>query len=498
MTNVKESSVKTENTQNLLSKVAHQLATYIASDAQPRSPQLHLVNGGTTSQLLVVNGSRLYNLPNDILAQIESLLEKKDEEAVSNMLCALGLDAPLAIDDTPLTSPPIHAISLAIAQKCNLGCTYCYAQQGDFGGAAKNMPLETAYRSIDLLLERCSANGRVNIAFLGGEPLSNRPVLQKATEYALKQATKRNIEVRFSITTNGTLLTAEDALFFEQHSFAVTISLDGVGEVHNRLRPFKSGVGSFEQIMSRLKPLLEHQKRMQVSARVTVTPYNMNLAQALDYFISLGFHSVGFSPLLRAPNGHNEMGEQDLIKMLEAMITCGLAFERQVLSGKRYPFLNMVNALREIHRGTHRPYPCGAGAGYLGISADGELAACHRFVGDSAGAMGNLENGIDQEKQNSWLAGRHVHYQEPCNKCWARYLCGGACHHEVIARGRTACDFIRGWLHYTLQAYGRLSRLAPGWFEDNGTGTDNFTDSATSSSTSLQESQARISRSTTL
>ncbi len=61
--------------------------------------------------------------------------------------------------------------------------------------------------------------------------------------------------------------------------------------------------------------------------------------------------------------------------------------------GQRYPFANMVNAMREIHRGTHRPYPCGAGAGYFGVSADGDLAACHRFVGDADGAMGSLARG---------------------------------------------------------------------------------------------------------
>ena len=32
-----------------------------------------------------------------------------------------------------------HALSLAVAERCNLGCTYCYAQQGDFGGSAKAM-----------------------------------------------------------------------------------------------------------------------------------------------------------------------------------------------------------------------------------------------------------------------------------------------------------------------------------------------------------------------
>jgi uncharacterized protein len=149
--------------------------------------------------------------------------------------------------------------------------------------------------------------------------------------------------------------------------------------------------------------------------------------------------------------------------MLEGMIACGLAFERRVLRGERYPFLNMVNALRELQRGTHRPYPCGAGAGYFGVSASGDVSACHRFVGDEDAQFGNLADGIDRGKQAIWLAQRHVHAQQPCGNCWARYLCGGGCHHEVLARGRTACDYIRGWLHYTMQAHDRLSRLAPGW-----------------------------------
>ncbi|MEW6737686.1 MAG: radical SAM protein [Acidobacteriota bacterium] len=467
MTISKDSAILQNIANDCWFELAQSLASQIADDARPRSPQIHLVKGGALTQLLVVDGTRLYDLPDDIAAEIESISITNDTAALSKMLISLGLDAPPAIDDKPLESPPVYALSLAVAQKCNLGCTYCYAQQGAFGGPAKDMSRETAYRAVDLLLEQASTGGRANLAFLGGEPLANRLVLREATEYAAWQAAKRNIEMRYSITTNGTLLTEDDAIFFEQYGFAVTISLDGVQEDHNRLRPFKSGAGSFNQIMLRVKPLLEIQRRMQVSARVTVTPYNLELPKVLDYFITMGFHSVGFSPLLRAPNGQNEMDQEHLAKMLIGMIACGLTFERQVLSGKRYPFLNMVNALRELHRGTHRPYPCGAGASYLGVSADGELAACHRFVDDPIGGMGNLETGIDREQQNSWLASRHVHFQEPCSGCWARYLCGGGCHHEVLARGRTACDFIRGWLHYTLQAYGRLSRFVPDWFVGN-------------------------------
>jgi len=215
--------------------------------------------------------------------------------------------------------------------------------------------------------------------------------------------------------------------------------------------------------MRNLRPLLARQRRMQVSARVTVTPDNLDLRRTLDDFIAAGFHSVGFSPVLSAPGGRGELRSEDLVRMLESMIDCGRAFERRLSAGERYPFENMVNAMREIHRGTHRPYPCGAGAGYLGVSADGELAACHRFVGDGEGAMGTLA-AVDRDRQSRWLAERHVHRQAPCTECWARYLCGGGCHHEVIRRGRPACDYIRGWLHYCLTAYLRLSRQRPDWF----------------------------------
>jgi uncharacterized protein len=190
---------------------------------------------------------------------------------------------------------------------------------------------------------------------------------------------------------------------------------------------------------------------------VTVTPRNLALRETLDAFLGEGFHSVGFSPMLASPTGRDEMQAEDLEAMLGHMIDCGREYERRTLAGERYAFANMANALREIARGTHRPYPCGAGAGYLGVSADGALSACHRFVGDEDGAMGDLSAGIDDARRARWLAERHVHVQQPCAGCWARYLCGGGCHHEVIRRGRPACDYIRGWLHYCLEAYLRLS-----------------------------------------
>ncbi|MGH3935767.1 MAG: SPASM domain-containing protein [Pseudonocardiaceae bacterium] len=430
----------------------------------PRSAQAHLIDSGDGLHLLVPNGNRLYDIDAAIYAQLDDARRGGDEDALRELLQRLGVDAPRYVDDEPPQQPPVRALSLAVAQKCNLGCTYCYAQGGSFGGPDTSMALDTALASVDLLFGQVAPGERVNLSFLGGEPLMNRQVIHAATDRARAIAADRGVDVTFSITTNGTQLTAADGDFFEEHGFAVTVSLDGTGAVHDLLRPFRGGRGSFDQVIERVTPLLQRQRRMQVSARVTVTPANLELKETLDTFVALGFHSVGFSPLLRSPTGSHELGGAELAVMLDGMVSCGAEFERRVVAGQRYPFANAVNAMREIHRGTHRPYPCGAGAGYLGVSASGELAACHRFVGDDGAALGDIVDGVDRARQARWLRERHVHRQEPCQSCWARYLCGGGCHHEVIARGRPACDYIRGWLHWCLGAYARLAQRRPDYF----------------------------------
>ncbi|HEY3912950.1 MAG TPA: radical SAM protein, partial [Verrucomicrobiae bacterium] len=254
------------------------------SAARDRDAQLFRTDAGR--HLFVVNGSRIFDVGAGLFDRLEQAMQNR---GVGTLLDELGFSGPPRIDDQPLSSPPLRALSLAIAQKCNLGCTYCYAQQGDFGGAPKNMSLAVANRAVDLLLADAPAGAKFNLAFLGGEPLLNREALRAVTQRAALLAREAGVTLTFSITTNGTLLTAEDAVFFEEFGFAVTISLDGPREVHDALRPYKGGTGSFDRVMKNLAPFLGAQRRMQVSARVTVTPANLGLRETLDQFLAAGF-----------------------------------------------------------------------------------------------------------------------------------------------------------------------------------------------------------------
>jgi uncharacterized protein len=451
------------------------MSAHLSAEAPPESKGLpvgrdfYLFDTSDGLHLLLVDGSQIFKIGEELAQQLAAA-SAEGADATGALLAAHGLGLRRYIGDEPPLDPPLRALSLTVAGRCNLGCTYCYAEGGGFGGPAREMAWEVAEASVRRLLAETKPGERVNLAFLGGEPLTNRALIRRATELAARIAGERSISIGFSITTNVTLVTEDDAAFFERYRFAVTISLDGVGAVHDRLRPTKGGRGSYDRVIANVRPLLARQRQMQVSARVTVTPANLGLRATLDHFVALGFHSVGFSPMLSAPAGRGEMQAPDLDVLLDQMIDCGREFERRTVAGEPYPFANLTTALTEIHRGTHRPYPCGAGASYFGVSASGGLFACHRFVEDDKASMGNVGDGIDRERQRGWLAERMVDRQEPCRSCWARYLCGGGCHYEVIHRGRPACDYIRGWLDYALGAYVRLSEARPDFFLRNASG----------------------------
>jgi uncharacterized protein len=434
------------------------------SERTPRraaGADLRLFESALGSHLFLADGSRIYDIDEPLRRRLAALLDTFTADDIWDLLALDGRPTRTFIDERATPPPPLSAISLNVAQACNMACSYCYADEGRFGGKARMMAPQIARSAVDRLIAEAGPAADLLLGFMGGEPLLNRDLVHGIVPYAAERGAAAGHRIRFSITTNATLLTPADARLFAAYPFAVQVSLDGPALVNDLQRPMRNGSGSYERVVHGLDVLDRHGRPRQLSARVTVTRQSGALLPVLEHLIGLGFDDVGFAALTVSPRAGQALDADGFALLLREMLVCGRKALSEMRRGRPFPFSNFLTAMEQIHRGAHRPYPCGAGAAYLSASAEGRLFACHRLVDDRAFAMGSVMTGSDRQARAKHLQASHVDRMEPCRTCWARYLCGGGCYHEVARRGRPGCDYVRGWLEFCLGAYAELSAIFP-------------------------------------
>jgi len=253
-----------------------------------------------------------------------------------------------------------------------------------------------------------------------------------------------------------------DLELLRAHPYAVTISVDGTREAHDALRRTKAGEASYDEVLTRVAPLLSNPGRAKVAARVTLTRNNLDVSACLEELASAGFAEIGFSPLRTGPDPSLCLSGDDWYALLAAMKKAA-AEEWTRVSGNRKPlrFSNFATALKQLYRGACEALPCRAAAGYVSLSAEGRYYSCHRTVGNETCGVGDLDSGPSTEARRRFVAERQVDGQEPCRSCWARYLCGGGCHAEVLQAGRDGCNYIRGWLEHCIAMYPEVLSRRP-------------------------------------
>jgi uncharacterized protein len=306
-----------------------------------------------------------------------------------------------------------------------------------------------------------SQGRRVTVGFIGGEPFLNRDVLYDTVEYARERARAVGCPVGFSVTTNGTLLTTSDVELLRERGFAVSVSLDGTAAMNDKHRRARNGTSGFETALRCLRPLLENPGKARVAARATITRDDLRVADRVEALAGAGFAEVGVSPLRTSPDPDLALRDEDWSQFLQEMIHAAEREWLRVSAGAGFRFSNLATAVKQLHMGSCKPLPCGSAANYVSVSAGGGYFTCHRTIDDPRFSLGTTAQGLSVRARESFLHARHVDRQEPCRTCWARYLCGGGCHAEVLASGRSGCDYIRGWLEYCLQFYDRVLRARP-------------------------------------
>lgn len=364
---------------------------------------------------------------------------------------------PLPQGYHPVVQGITKALCLHLAHDCNLSCRYCFAGQGHFGGPRGLMSAEVGQVALDLLLSRSGPRRRVEVDFFGGEPLLNLEVLKKLVQYGRERALARGKEIKFTVTTNVLLLTPAVGDYLNREQLSAVLSLDGRPEVHNRMRPFPGGAGSYQQVLENAARFVESRGGADYYIRGTFTRHNLDFAADVLHLTGLGFDRVSLEPVVAGPEDDYSFREGDLPRLAAEYET--LTRELLALYRRGSP-LDYFHFNLDLDGGpclAKRLTGCGAGYEYLAVTPEGDIYPCHQFVGRPSFNMGNVRTGLQGEQIAKQFQQAHVYNKDDCRSCWAKFLCSGGCHANAVSFNnslvrpyRTGCILTRKRLECAL------------------------------------------------
>ena len=339
-------------------------------------------------------------------------------------------DNYLDIDAFKNREPVVKAMCLHIAHDCNLKCKYCFASQGDFGGAKSIMSFEVGKKALEYLVDNSGSRKNLEVDFFGGEPLMNFEVVKQLVEYGNELGKEKGKNFRFTITTNGVLLDDEIIDYVNEHMHNVVLSLDGRKSINDDMRPTLYDKGSYDIIVPKFQKLIEKRKDKYYYVRGTFTRDNMDFSKDVLHFKDLGFDLTSVEPVVGDESNPYALREEDLPKILDEYEKLAVEYSKMRVNNEPFRFFHFMVDLSQGPCVIKRITGCGAGNEYLAITPEGDIYPCHQFVGQEEFKMGNVMSDkveLPKEMQDTFKEA-HIYAKDECSKCWAKFYCSGGCH----------------------------------------------------------------------
>lgn len=367
---------------------------------------------------------------------LKALCSQYDKQVLSEALVELhqliqnGLLFAPDVEGVPQTfgeKPYIKSLCLHVAHDCNLRCNYCFAGTGDFGHDRGLMSKEVGEAAVEFIIAHSGARKHCEIDFFGGEPLLNFTLVKHVTNYVRQREQETGKIFKLTLTTNGVLLNDDNIKFLNDNNISLVLSLDGRKEVHDNMRPFADGSGSYDYIMRNIRKAVESRGDQNYYLRGTFTAHNLDFCQDVLWMADQGFTQLSVEPVV-AKDCEYALTEEHLPKLSEEYELLAKEYLDRKLANKGFDFFHFNVDINNGPCMAKRLSGCGAGHEYFAVTPDGDLYPCHQFVGREDYLVGNVFEGIKNTTLPQEFRQAHVLNKPECRKCWAKYFCSGGCH----------------------------------------------------------------------
>ena len=345
-------------------------------------------------------------------------------------LAALALLQPLgAMPALCAGAPDTLTAWLHVSNACNLDCPYCYVRK-----SSARMSETTGLAAVSAVFDNAARHGfrTVKLKYAGGEASLHFALIRRLHAHALALAERSGIGLREVILTNGVHLPSADADWLAEKRVKVMISLDGVGERHNQLRPLRNrpGFDTFAAVAHTIDHVVLP-RGLRPDVNMVVTGSNADGVADLARWAILErglpttftFYRAN---LLSCDRAGLQWEEEALIR---GMLAAYDVLERELPT---WPF---TGGLLDRVSAEARTHTCGVGQNYLVIGHSGTLSQCPMHLDQPVRA--DLKGDLLANVAAGPLLNLPVDQKAGCRDCAFRYRCGGGCPLETFrATGR--------------------------------------------------------------
>lgn len=321
----------------------------------------------------------------------------------------------------------VKALCLHIAHDCNLACKYCFAEEGEYHGRRALMSFEVGKKALDFLVENSGNRVNLEVDFFGGEPLMNWQVVKDLVAYGRSLEAENNKKFRFTLTTNGLLLDDEILEFANKEMSNVVLSIDGRKEVHDTMRPFRNGQGSYDLVVPKFQKVAASREQTNYYVRGTFTAHNKDFSKDVVHLADLGFEQISVEPVVADEKEPYALKESDIEQLYNEYDTLAKALLARSKEGKAVNFFHFMIDLEGGPCVAKRLSGCGSGTEYLAVTPWGDFYPCHQFVGHDEFLMGNVDIGVTNTQIRDEFKSCNVYAKEKCRQCFSKFYCSGGC-----------------------------------------------------------------------
>jgi len=326
-------------------------------------------------------------------------------------------------------------IWVKINDTCQLACPQC------FDGQAQ-LSMNSGINRSDRVMSEKTIEGvirnstkwaidqdytEIHYKIAGGEPsLSKEQVLRFVRQ--AQSIAPDGIRPTFSLVTNGIGLTSAFINELKSLGVHVAISIDGIADDHNKIRIFRGGRGSFDQVYQALGML----KASEISHNVSTVINRHNIGNLWQLFQRI-YNEYGWTVFSLTFVRDNPAATENVTPSNDHLIA-GLrrvyaqVAQRAIQDGRA---IQREGLLDYVLLDAARSHVCGAGRNYAVFDSQGRLSSCHVLANDKPVMIGAYENisQIIRDAHPVPIALRDVdNTTGSCFSCNNRYQCaGGGC-----------------------------------------------------------------------